>query len=77
MPSIINTDCPLVLRRFDVDPANSDGERVRIVGRRSGGASWLMVILGLDDETEFYVNKDGVTLEEASLKGQKCAVVPP
>jgi hypothetical protein len=66
----------LVLRKFYVDPSDPDDVWIQISGRSSGLLSWLSVLLGLADQTELRVTKDGVSLSRSSLYGESIAVVP-
>ena len=66
----------LVLRKFRVEFESSSGVFVEIVGRASGLTSWLLTILGLEEETYLLVTDKDIAFKSSSLFGQTNYVAP-
>lgn len=59
----------LVLREFRVGSAETTGEFLYILGRRSGLIAWLLTLFGLQAQTSFSVTNDEVARETVGPRG--------
>jgi hypothetical protein len=59
----------LVLREFRVGTAETAGEFLYILGRRSGLVAWLLTLFGLQAQTSFSVTDDEVARETVGPRG--------
>jgi hypothetical protein len=66
----------LVLREFRVGSAESTGEFLYILGRRSGIVAWLLVLFGLHAQTSFSVTDDEVARETVGPSGFESLYAP-
>jgi hypothetical protein len=66
----------LVLKRFRVNEAATDGVLIDISGRPKGLVAWLLNVLRLDDETRMQVTATTLSIRRASLQGQNLTAIP-
>ncbi len=66
----------LVLKRFRVNEAATDGVLIDISGRPKGLVAWLLNVLRLDDETRMQVTATTISIRRASLQGQNLTAIP-
>jgi hypothetical protein len=66
----------LVLREFRVGSAETTGEFLYILGRRSGIIAWLLTLFGLHARTSFSVTDDEVARETVGPSGFESLYAP-
>jgi hypothetical protein len=66
----------LVLREFRVGSAETTGEFLYILGRRSGIIAWLLTLFGLHAQTSFSVTDDEVARETVGPSGFESLYAP-
>jgi len=66
----------LATKEFRYSTTPEDGQYVRIVGRKSGLADWLLSRIGIDSTTTLEVHRDHIRFTSSNFSGQITTMIP-